>query len=284
MSKIRTIGTDQIKDAVSRLCQEANYHLPDDVLAALQRAQQTEVSPLGRDVLSRIIENAGIASREKIPICQDTGIAVVYLEIGMEVHVTGGDIYDAVNAGVREGYQQGYLRKSVVSRPFSERLNTGDNTSAIIHLDIVPGRNIKIRFMPKGAGSENMARLYMLTPSDGREGIIESVVRAVELAGSNPCPPVIIGVGIGGTAEKAMDLAKRVMFREVGKPSHDEEVAVLETDILKRVNQLGIGPQGFGGCVTALAVHIDTFSTHIGSLPVAVNLQCHALRRKETIL
>lgn len=283
MGRVRKISTDVIKDAVSRLCQEANYHLPDDVLAALQKAQQTEVSPLGRDVLARIIENATIASREKIPICQDTGIAVVYLEIGTEVHIIG-NIYEAVNAGVREGYQQGYLRKSVVSRPFSERLNTGDNTSAIVHIDIVPGRNIKVRFMPKGAGSENMARLYMLTPSDGREGIIESVVRAVELAGSNPCPPVIIGVGIGGTAEKAMDLAKRVMFREVGKPSNDEEVAELERDILKRVNQLGIGPQGFGGCVTALAVHVETFSTHIGSLPVAVNLQCHALRRKEAIL
>jgi fumarate hydratase subunit alpha len=209
---------------------------------------------------------------------------VAYLEIGQDLHITGGNLYEAVNEGVRRGYHEGYLRKSMVNRPFSERVNTGDNTPAIIHTDIVPGDKLKITIVPKGGGSENMSRLFMLTPSKGRQGIIESVVQAVEEAGSNPCPPIIVGVGIGGTAEKAMELAKKSLLRKVGEHNPDSETAELERELLQRINALGIGPQGYGGTVTALGVNIETFPAHIASMPVAVNLQCHAARHKEAVL
>jgi fumarate hydratase subunit alpha len=281
---LRKIDAKEITAAVSRLSREANFSLPDDVLAALKKARETEESAEGKDVLQKLVENAAIASDEKIPICQDCGVAQVYLEIGQDLSISGGDLYEAVQEGVRQGYREGYLRKSMVIHPFAHRTNTGDNTPAVIHTDIVAGDRLKIVFVPKGAGSENMARLFMLNPSHGRQGIIDAVVKAVEEAGSNPCPPVIVGVGIGGTADKAMDIAKRALLREVGRASGNPENAELETELLTHINRLGIGPQGFGGRITALAVHVKSFPCHIGSLPVAVNIQCHALRHKETLL
>jgi fumarate hydratase subunit alpha len=281
---LRTIDVKEITAAVSRLSREANFYLPDDVLSALEKARENEESPEGRDVMEQLIENAAIARKEEIPICQDCGVAQVYLEIGQRLSISGGDLYEAVQEGIREGYREGYLRNSVVDHPFAHRTNTGDNTPAIIHTDIVPGDRLKIIFMPKGAGSENMSRLFMLNPSHSRQGIIHSVIKAVEEAGSNPCPPVVVGVGIGGTADKAMDIAKRALLREIGKSSDNQEDAKLEAELLEHINKLGIGPQGFGGRITALAVHVESFPCHIGSLPVAVNVQCHALRHKETIL
>ena len=281
---MREIHTDSITQTVARLCQEANFLLGEDVLEALRKARGSEGSPLGKATLDQILENAEIAQRERFPLCQDCGFAVVLLEIGQEVHIVGGELYKAVEEGVRQGYSQGYLRKSIVSQPFSARINTKDNTPPVIHCDIVPGDELKITVMPKGGGSENMSRLAVLSPGQGKQGIIDFVVRAVEEAGSNPCPPVIVGVGIGGTAEKALFLAKKALLRRVGEASPDPEVAELEQELLSRINALGIGPQGFGGKTTALAVHIETFPAHIASLPVAVNLQCHSARHKEAIL
>jgi fumarate hydratase subunit alpha len=258
--------------------------LGDDVLAALRQAQQTEKSPLGREVLSQLIENAKIAKEERLPLCQDCGTAVVFLKIGQEIHIIGGDLYAAVEEGVRQGYTKGYLRKSTVNKPLSARINTKDNTPPVIHCEIVPGDRLKITVMPKGAGAENMSRLAMLKPSDGRQGIIDLVVRTVDDAGGNPCPPLIIGLGIGATGEKAMLLAKKALLRKVAEPNPDPEIAELETEILAQVNALGIGPLGFGGSTTALAVHAEVMPTHIASLPVAVNLQCHSARHKETTL
>jgi fumarate hydratase subunit alpha len=230
------------------------------------------------------LENDSIATNEKIPICQDCGTAVVFLELGQDVHITGGELNIAVEEGVRQGYEAGYLRKSIVSQPFSARVNTKDNTPAIIHLEMVRGDRLKITVMPKGGGSENMSRLAMLTPAMGRKGVIDFVVKSVDEAGSNPCPPVIVGVGIGGTADKVTILAKKALLRRVGEPNPDPEMADLEREILERVNGLGIGPQGFGGRTTALAVHAEVFPTHIAMMPVAVNLNCHASRHKEAIL
>ncbi len=281
---MRNINAQEVTEAVSRLCQESNFFLPDDVLSALKQARKTEESPLGQQTLDQILDNAKLAQEEEIAICQDTGVAVVYLEVGQDVHVTGGNLYEAIGKGVRQGYDKGYLRKSMVAQPFSARVNTKDNTPAVIHTDIVPGDKLKITVMPKGGGSENMTRLFMLTPARGRQGIIDCVVQAVDEAGSNPCPPVVVGVGIGGTAEKAMALAKKSLLRRVGENNPDHEVAELEKELLQRINSLGIGPQGFGGRATALAVHIETFPAHIASMPLAVNLQCHAARHKEVIL
>jgi fumarate hydratase subunit alpha len=281
---VRDIKAQEVTKTVSRLFQEANFFLPSDVLASLKQAREVEESPVGREVLDRILENAEISAREKIPLCQDTGTAVVLLELGQEVHITSGDLYTAVNKGVHQGYDEGYLRKSMVRQPYSARANTKDNTPAIIYTDIVPGDKLKISAIPKGGGAENMARLAMLRPAQGRQGVIDFVVNAVDEAGSNPCPPVIVGVGIGGTVEKTVMLAKRALLRKVGEPNPDAEVAELEKEILQRVNNLGIGPQGFGGRTTALAVHAEVFPCHIASMPVAVNLQCHSARHKEAIL
>ncbi len=281
---MRNIDAQEVTEAVSRLCQESNFFLPDDVLNALKQARQTEESPLSQQTLDQILDNAKLAQEEEMAICQDCGVAVVYLELGQDVHITGSDLYEAVNEGVSQGYDKGYLRKSMVNQPFSARVNTEDNTPAVIHTDIVPGDKLKIIVMPKGGGAENMTRLFMLTPAQGRQGIIDSVVQAVDEAGSNPCPPVIVGVGIGGTAEKAMSLAKKALLREVGKNNPDTEVAELEKEILKRINNLGIGPMGCGGRITAMAVNIEVFPAHIASLPLAVNLQCHAARHKEVTL
>jgi fumarate hydratase subunit alpha len=281
---LREINVNRITEEVARLCRDANFSLPEDVLNALKQALEAEQSPVGRQALEQIIENAKLAVAEQLAICQDCGATVAYLEIGQDVHITGGNLYEAVNEGVRRGYHEGYLRKSMVNRPFSERVNTGDNTPAIIHTDIGPGDKLKITIVPKGGGSENMSRLFMLTPSKGRQGIIESVVQAVEEAGSNPCPPIIVGVGIGGTAEKAMELAKKSLLRKVGEHNSDSETAELERELLQRINALGIGPQGYGGTVTALGVNVETFPAHIASMPLAVNLQCHAARHKEAVL
>jgi len=281
---MREITVGDITETVSRLFQEACYHLPQDVLAALKKAREKEESPAARNALDAILKNTDISAKGEIPLCQDTGTSVVFLELGQEVHIAGGDLYTAVNEGVRQGYDKGYLRKSMVRQPFSARVNTKDNTPAIIYTDIVSGDRLRIIALPKGGGAENMARLAMLTPACGRQGIIDFVVKAVDEAGSNPCPPIIVGVGVGGTAEKAMLLAKRALLRKVGEPNPDAEVAELEKEILKRINNLGIGAMGYGGRITALAVHIDVFPCHIASLPVAVNLQCHSARHKEAIL
>jgi fumarate hydratase subunit alpha len=247
---VREINCDEITEMVARLCIEANYYLGDDVLKAVHQARCDEVSPVGREVLDQLLENAKVALEEGMPLCQDTGLTVVLLEVGQDVHIVGGDLHDAVHDGVRQGYKEGYLRKSVVANPFSARTNTQDNTPAVIHTQIVPGDRCKITVVPKGGGSENMSALAMLKPADGRQGVVDFVVETVERAGANPCPPTIVGVGVGGTVEKATWLAKHSLLREVGEPSPDPEVAELEQDILETVNKLGIGPQGLGGSTT----------------------------------
>jgi len=281
---MRDIDSKQITETVSNLFQEACVYLPEDVLAALKQAEEKEESPVAKDVFGQILENTKISSKEKIPLCQDTGAAVVLLELGQEIHVTGGDLYTAINEGVRQGYEKGYLRKSMVRQPFSARVNTKDNTPAIIHTDIVPSDKLKISVIPKGGGSENCSRLTVLPPAKGRQGIIDFVVNLVDESGSNPCPPVVIGLGIGGTTDKTMAMAKKALLRKLGEPNPDPEVAELERDILQRVNNLGIGAMGYGGRITALAVHAEVFPAHIASMPVAVNMQCWCARHKETIL
>ncbi len=281
---MREIAASQITETVSNLFQNACVYLPEDVLEALKKARKTDESDVARDILGKLIENTEIAAKEKIALCQDTGAAVVMLKLGQEVHITGGDLYEAVNEGVRQGYDKGYLRKSMAAKPFSARINTKDNTPAIIHTDIVPGDKLTITVLPKGGGSENCSRLTVMPPAKGRQGIIDFVVDLVNQSGSNPCPPVVIGVGIGGTTDKTMAMAKHALLRTLGEPSPDPEVAELEREILRRVNNLGIGPMGYGGRTTALAVHIETFPAHIASMPVAVNMQCWCSRHKEAVL
>ena len=281
---MREIKAKDITETVARLSKEANYYLGEDVVAALKKAREQEESPAGRQILDQLLENAGIAAKEQMPLCQDCGLAVVFVEMGQDVHITGGDLVQAINEGVRKGYAEGYLRKSAVKQPFSARVNTKDNTPAIIHTEIVPGDKLKITIAPKGGGSENMSRFTVLKPAQGRQGVVDFVVNAVDEAGSNPCPPTIVGVGIGGTAEKAMIMAKKALLREVGKPSSDLEVAELEKELLQRINSTGVGPGGVGGRITSLAVHVETFPAHIASLPVAVNIQCHSARHKEAAL
>jgi len=281
---MREIKVDDVIKAVARMFEHSCHYLPEDVLAALKKARGEEKSPVARDVLDRILENCEIAGKQQIPLCQDTGAAVVMVELGQEVHIVGGDFYTAINEGVRQGYANGYLRKSMVNQPFSARTNTKDNTPAIIHTDIVPGDKLRISVMPKGGGAENCSRLTVLPPSRGRQGIIDFVVNLVDEVGSNPCPPVIVGLGVGGTTDKTMMLAKKALLRKVGEPNPDPEVAELEKDILLRINNLGIGAMGYGGTITALAVHAETFPAHIASMPVAVNMQCWCNRHEEAIL
>ncbi len=283
-AEMKEIKAKDVTSTVARLCKEANFFLGEDVLAVLRKGRDEEESPAARQLLDQILENADIAAREEMPLCQDCGLAIVFLQIGQEVHISEGDLYEAVDEGVRQGYAEGYLRKSAVSQPFSARVNTKDNTPAIIHTEIVPGDQLKITVAPKGGGSENMSRFAVLKPAQGRQGVVDFVVSAVEEAGSNPCPPTIVGVGIGGSAEKAMTLAKRALLRTVGEPSPDPEVAELEKELLQRINETGVGPGGVGGRITSLAVHVETFPAHIASLPVAVNLQCHSARHKEATL
>jgi fumarate hydratase subunit alpha len=279
---IREIQVREITQVVKRLCLEANEDLGQDVLHCFEKALQTEVSPVGREILEQLIENARIAREEHIPICQDTGLAVIFLEIGQDVHLAGGDLKEAVHQGVREGYGEGYLRKSAC-HPFT-RANTGDNTPAVIYLDMVPGDQVKIWVVPKGGGSENMSRLFMLPPSAGLVGVTEKILETVKEAGPNPCPPTIIGVGIGGTFEQAALQAKKSLLRGLGSANPDPELDHLEKEILLQINKSGIGPQGLGGRTTSLAVHIRLLPCHIASLPVAVNVQCHASRHKEAVI
>ncbi|HTY81418.1 MAG TPA: fumarate hydratase [Dehalococcoidales bacterium] len=281
---IRHVSAVDITESASKLLRQACCELDEDVLGALKNAYRVEESLLGREVINTIVENAAIAVAEKLPLCQDCGTIVVFLEIGQEVHIVGGEIVGAVDEGVRVAVKEGYLRSSIVERPFTARRNTGDNTPAIVHTEVVPGDKLKISVLPRGGGAENMSRLGMLLPSAGREGVIDFITKTVDEAWSKPCPPLILGVGIGGTGEKALAMAKHALLRRLGEPSPDKEVAGLEYDILHRVNRLGIGPMGYGGKVTALAVHAESFPAHITSLPVAVNFQCHSARHREIVL
>ncbi len=276
---MREIAVSLITDKVAQLCRDANFELPSAVREALEEAKGVEESPQGRRILGEICENAAIAREERIPLCQDTGMVSVFVEIGQDVHVSGGSLSEAINAGVARGYKDGYLRKSIVSDPLF-RVNSGDNTPAVIHYDIVPGDGLRLTVMPKGFGSENCTALGMLKPADGRDGVKKFVVGAVDKAGPNPCPPVIVGVGIGGNAEKALLLAKKALLRDPQTPAVNAEDARLERELLEAVNKLGYGPGGLGGRVTALAVHVETYPTHIAGLPVAVCLNCHSTRHK----
>ncbi len=280
---MREIPVSQISETVADLCVTANQYLPPDVLSALTAAAGQETSSRGREILELLVENTRIAASEELPICQDTGMAVVFVELGQEVHIIGGSLTEAINAGVREGYRRGYLRNSVVSDPL-ERKNTRDNTPAVIHLDLVPGDALRITVLPKGFGSENMSRLTMLKPSDGIEGVKQFVVEAVRLAGGNPCPPIIVGVGIGGTMEKAAILAKTALLRPLPQPHPKESIRALEAELLAAINGTGVGPQGLGGVVTALGVKVEIYPTHIAGLPVAVNLSCHASRHAAAVI
>ncbi len=280
---MRKISFETIINTVKELCLEANYHLGYDVLQALQKAEENEQSPTGKEILNQLIENARIAATENLPLCQDTGFTVVFLEIGQDVQLSGGDLYQAIDEGVRQAYQEGYLRKSIVRDPL-DRVNTGDNTPAVIHVEIVPGNKIKISVAPKGGGSENMSRAKVLTPAAGLRGIEEFVIDCVTRAGGNPCPPIIIGLGLGGTLEQCTLLAKKSLLRTIGSRHPKSSYADLEQKLLTKINQLGIGPLGLGGTVTALAVFIETYPCHIASLPVAVNIQCHSARHKEAII
>lgn len=281
---VRELDVAKITAAVRDLCITANYDLPVDVYEALKAAQEVEESPVGREVLAQLVENADIAAADRAPICQDTGLAVIFAEVGQDVHLTGGDFEEAVHEGVRRGYGEGYLRKSVAEEPAHARRNTTDNTPAIIHTSIVPGDRLRLTMMAKGGGAENMSSLNMLKPAQGWAGVADAVVGTVSRAGSNPCPPVVVGVGIGGTIEVVTLLAKKALLREVGSRHPDPRLAALEDELLERINTLGIGPQGLGGRTTALAVFIEEMPCHIASMPVAVNVQCHAQRHKSVTL
>lgn len=280
---MRTISTDEIIKNIKEMCIEANYYLSKDMKDKIDHACQVEESPLGRQILSQLEENMQIAESSQIPICQDTGMAVVFLKIGQDVHIEGMNLEDAVNEGIRQGYVEGYLRKSVVGDPLL-RENTKENTPGIIHYEIVPGENIDITVAPKGFGSENMSKVYMLKPADGIEGVKDAVLDAVKLAGPNACPPVVVGVGIGGTFEKCALLAKKALTRDTNVHNSIPYVKEMEEDLLEKINNLGIGPAGLGGRITALAVNIETYPTHIAGLPVAVNMCCHVNRHKHRVI
>lgn len=274
---MREISSESITKALAEMCVEANHHLTPDMEAALKHAGESEISPLGKQIISQLEENLKIAREDMIPICQDTGMAVVFVEMGQDVHITGASLSDAINEGVRKGYTEGYLRKSVVGDPI-ERVNTGDNTPAVIHYNIVPGDGLKLTLAPKGFGSENMSRIFMLKPAEGIEGVKDAVLTAVNDAGPNACPPMVVGVGVGGTFEKAAILSKQALLRPAGEHSDIPYVKELEEELLERINKSGIGPGGLGGRITALAVNVLTYPTHIAGLPVAVNICCHVNR------
>jgi fumarate hydratase subunit alpha len=279
---MREINISAITETVAELCIQACYNLSDDVIKLIEAAREREESPFGARILEQLLENIDASRRTQLPLCQDTGMAVVFLQIGQDVRITGGSLEEAVNEGVRLGYRKGYMRKSVLD-PLS-RINTGDNTPAVLHLEMVQGEQLKIIVAPKGFGSENMSRLAMLKPSDGEDGIRSFVLDTVVNAGANPCPPIILGIGIGGTMEKAAYMSKKALLREAGKPNPDPKTAALEQELLQAINDTGIGPQGLGGKTTALAVHIDTYPTHLAGLPVAVNIQCHSARHAKAVL
>lgn len=280
---MKTIHTDEIISSVKEMCIEATHYLSKDMQDALEKGEREEESPLGKQVLGQLKENLDIAAKDMIPICQDTGMAVLFVEVGQDVHIEGMNLTDAINEGVRQGYVDGFLRKSVVSDPL-ERVNTKDNTPAVIHYDIVPGDQLKLTLAPKGFGSENMSRVFMLKPADGREGVIRSVVQAALDAGPNACPPMVVGVGIGGTFEKCAILAKKALTRPVNTHSEIPYVKEMEEEILAKINASGIGPGGLGGSTTAFAVNINTYATHIAGLPVAVNICCHVNRHAVRVL
>lgn len=280
---MREILVSEITEALKEMSMQANFVLSKDILNSLQDKYENEESPIGKSVLSDILTNASIAKEKSVPMCQDTGMAVVFLEIGQDVHLSGGNLKDAVNEGIRQGYKEGYLRKSVVKDPLI-RENTKDNTPAIIHIDIVDGEEVKIVLAPKGFGSENMSRSVMLKPSDGMKGVEEFIVETVSMAGPNPCPPIVVGVGIGGTLEKAALIAKKALTRDISISNEFEHISDLENRMIKKINELGIGPQGLGGNTTALGINIDVYPTHIAGLPVVVNINCHAARHVERIL
>lgn len=280
---MKTINVNEIIKTVKELSIEANYYLPNDVKEAIEKAEKNEKWPIANNILNKILENSQIASAEKMPICQDTGMACVFIDIGQDVHITGGSLEEAINEGVRQGYAEGFLRKSVVKDPL-HRVNTNDNTPALIYYNMVPGDKVKITVAPKGFGSENMSRIAMLKPSDGLEAVKNFVLETVRMAGPNPCPPIVIGIGIGGSFDKAAYLAKKALIRPVNENNTDEFYGNLEKELLEEVNKIGIGPQGFGGKTTALALNIETYPTHIAGLPVAVNINCHATRHKERVL
>lgn len=280
---MREVHIKKIEEVVEKLCIESNYNLSKDVFDALNKAKEEETWTLAGDILDKIIVNAEISKSESMPICQDTGMACVFLEVGQDVHIVGGNLEDAINEGVRRGYDKGYLRKSIVKDPI-DRLNTKDNTPAIIHYEIVPRDKLKITVAPKGFGSENMSQIKMLKPSDGLKGVKDFIVKVVKDAGPNPCPPMIVGVGIGGTFEKAAYLSKKALIRPIDSKNENKFYADLEEELLLEFNRLGIGPQGFGGKTTAIGLNIETYPTHIAGLPVAVNISCHATRHKEEII
>ena len=277
---MKEINVSKITEVVKNMCIDANYYLTHDVKEKIESAYKQENWPMAKEILEKILTNIDIAKKEEMPICQDTGMACVFVEIGQDVHIIGGNLKDAINEGIRQGYNEGFLRKSVVKDPL-DRINTMDNTPAIIYYDIVEGDKLKIKVAPKGFGSENMSQLKMLKPADGLEGIKDFVLKVVKEAGPNPCPPIVVGVGIGGTFDKAANLAKKALVRPLNEKNNNEFYANLEKELLKEVNELGIGPQGFGGKTTALAVNIETYPTHIAGLPVAVNINCHVTRHAE---
>ena len=279
---MKIIQSKEIIESIKRLSMEANYNLGKDVVSAFETGKEQEESPTGKAIFSALLKNQDIARDEKVPMCQDTGFSVIYIELGQDVHIEGGSLEEDINEGVRQGYAEGYLRKSMCE-PFT-RKNTGDNTPAVVITEIVPGDKMKIIVAPKGGGSENMSRVTMLKPADGKEGIKKFVVNRCFEAGSNPCPPVIVGVGIGGSSEKAAILARKSLFREIGSKNPDPELAKMEAEMLKEINALGMGPQGLGGTQYALAVHIEKYPCHIAQLPLAVNICCHAARHKEVVL
>jgi fumarate hydratase subunit alpha len=281
---VRELDVAEVTAAVRELCMTANYDLPADVYAALQAGTQSEASPAGRAVFAQLVENADIARADRVPICQDTGFAVIFVELGQDVHLVGGALQDAVNEGVRRGYADGYLRKSIAAEPAHARANTTDNTPCVLHTTVVPGDTVEIVMMAKGGGAENMSSLSMLKPAQGWPGVVQAVVDTVSRAGSNPCPPIVLGVGLGGTIDMATLLAKRALLRDIGSAHPDARVAGMEAELLDKVNALGIGPQGLGGTQTCLAVFIEEMPCHIASLPVAVNVQCHAQRHKRVVL
>ena len=278
---MREVDVGTIRDEVARMCAETNIVASDDLVRAFRRGLEEEESEVAKEIFSVMLENLEVAQRERLPMCQDTGMTVVFLEVGQDVHLTGGDVEEAVNDGVRAGYRAAHLRKSVVAHPL-HRKNTGDNTPAVIHYRIVPGDRVRVTVAPKGFGSENMSAIGMLKPTEGYEGVKRFIIETVRKAGANPCPPVVLGVGIGGTFEKAALMAKEALTRPLGKPSDDEATGEMEADLLAEINKLGIGPQGLGGRFTALSVAINTYPTHIAGLPVAVNVCCHAYRHAET--
>jgi len=274
---MKEINVAEITKTISKLCIDANYYLSDDIRNQLKKAREKETWDIAKGILDKILINADIAKNEKMPMCQDTGMTCVFIELGQEVHIVGGDLYGAINSGVAQGYEEGFLRKSVVNDPIN-RVNTKDNTPAVIYYDIVPGDKLKITVAPKGFGSENMSQIKMLKPSDGIEGVKEFILKVVKEAGPNPCPPIVVGVGIGGTFDKAANLAKKAAVRSTQEINASPYYAALEKELTEEINKLGIGPQGFGGKTTALAVNIETYPTHIAGLPVAVNINCHAAR------